>query len=405
MKEFWKAFAIVYVAMACFAVNAATNVEWSLNILRSGTVRATVTAGSLAEVTALCEARARTMTESARASHVCQTPRGTVTYVTDPTPVPVNCVVSAPVVTTSAWSACAGGSQARTVTSTRTVVTPPANGGTSCPALVTTTQETQMCTVTPPVEPPPTGNGTPLSMLPNSYPVWIGGGARHETLLGLAWDGSPVARITPPTSEQSYAGIGQFLNPATTSLAMRFEMRGGANWTTSGQSFDDNKFIIVQSQNGNRPMLNFQSAGSGCLQLAIAQGTVKQFNQATSTPIYWRGSGGEVVLWCDAPRTIAGKTVISAGQWFTISVHISCETTLHASGHIRAAVWTRSGKVADWWIPYNYDAPARCTALNLPQIGGYYNGRGNGSAESWFDLAGVTIASGPMLTPRAGFLN
>lgn len=63
---------------------------------------------------------------------------------------PVNCVASAPVETAGAWSACSAGTRTRTITSTRTVVTPPANGGLACPVLVTTRTESESCAVAPP---------------------------------------------------------------------------------------------------------------------------------------------------------------------------------------------------------------------------------------------------------------
>ncbi|MCC7045062.1 MAG: hypothetical protein IT183_14450 [Acidobacteria bacterium] len=53
------------------------------------------------------------------------------------------------------WSACSGGTQTRTETRTRTVITPASNGG-STPALSETRTASQACTVTPPPPPPPT---------------------------------------------------------------------------------------------------------------------------------------------------------------------------------------------------------------------------------------------------------
>ena len=112
-------------------------------------------------------------------------------------------------------------------------------------------------------------------------------------------------------------------------------MRAGATYASGGQSFDDNKFFIIQTQNGNRPMFNIQAAGAGCLQAAIAQGTVKQFNQSSVggvPPGGFRGEGNYRFRWCDAP----GSGIVSAGEWITISMHVTCASTLHASGSIRA---------------------------------------------------------------------
>lgn len=67
-----------------------------------------------------------------------------------PTPTPVDCVVSAPVLTAfTPWGACVAGTQTRSETWTRTVVTPPAHGGAACPALTETRTGSQSCTVAP----------------------------------------------------------------------------------------------------------------------------------------------------------------------------------------------------------------------------------------------------------------
>lgn len=272
----------------------------------------------------------------------------------------------------------------------------------------------------PPIDPPPPTAGETvgswnqatfgqpfrISMESGSYPVWVAGGARHENLAG-SWDGGRVARIYPPTGGQTYGGIGGFTLPAAAqSLSLRWEMRTGPTYASGGQGFDDNKHVIFHTQNGNRPMFNLQSAGGGCLQAAIAQGTVKQFNQNAqggSPAGYFRGNGDHRFRWCDAP----GTGVVSAGEWITISLHVTCANTLHASGSIRAVVSRRGGTVlADWWIPWNYDAPARCTNFTgIEGIGDYYNGSGNGAAGTWFDIAGVTIATNRAapLAPRVGF--
>lgn len=273
----------------------------------------------------------------------------------------------------------------------------------------------------PPVEPPPAAGETVgpwssasfsqpfrINMQSGSYPLWLAGGARHENLAG-AWDGSRFARIYPPTSEQTYGGIGTLNVPASRSLSLRWEMRAGPTYASGGQGFVDNKHVIIHTQNGNRPMFNIQSTSPTtprCLQAAIAQGTVKQFYQNSVGGVPgggFAGEGNEMFRWCD---TATRNGDVAAGEWITISIHVSCETTLHSTGHIRAAVWARGGRrLADWWIPWNWDPPARCTNMvSVEGIGDYYNGRGNGAAGTYFDIAGVTVAVNQgLLPPRAGF--
>lgn len=114
----------------------------------------------------------------------------TITPDPPPPPAPVDCVVSGPVVSTGPWSMCVSGVQSRTVTSTLTVVTPPANGGLACPVLVTTTTESQSCAVDPPpVDPPVTGN---TFYGPSSAPACV------LSLTKYSWDG----RVRTSTHEQ-----------------------------------------------------------------------------------------------------------------------------------------------------------------------------------------------------------
>lgn len=85
----------------------------------------------------------------------------TATQACTPAPTPVACVVSAwsawqP---TSAWSACVNNQQSRNERRTRTIVTPPQNGGTPCPGLDENRTATQACTSEPPPPPEVCGDG------------------------------------------------------------------------------------------------------------------------------------------------------------------------------------------------------------------------------------------------------
>jgi hypothetical protein len=72
--------------------------------------------------------------------------------VTPPTSPPVNCVVSdwSAWNSNEPWSICSAGQQSRMETRTRTVLTPPANGGAACGVLTETRLVTQACIVPPP---------------------------------------------------------------------------------------------------------------------------------------------------------------------------------------------------------------------------------------------------------------
>jgi hypothetical protein len=138
---------------------AASNVaeEWRVNLVRTGgTTQGTYTGATIQEAVANCR---KALITTVSREYDCQTPRlhMTVTVTADPPPpppAPVDCVVSAwstPVV--GEWSACANSVQTRTSSSTRTVVTPAANGGAACPSLTSSVIESRSCTVAPPPTP------------------------------------------------------------------------------------------------------------------------------------------------------------------------------------------------------------------------------------------------------------
>ncbi len=133
--------------------------EWRVNLLRGTSTQATVTAATEAAAWAACQARIPTVA-AASETWTCQTPRYVATVKPNPAPVPIDCVVSAwSDWASGSWSACSNGSQSRTETRSRTIITQAANGGAACPVLTETRTVSQPCTVEPPpVEPPATGD-------------------------------------------------------------------------------------------------------------------------------------------------------------------------------------------------------------------------------------------------------
>ena len=114
---------------------------------------------------------------------------------TTPPPTPVNCAGTWAPVPPGTWSACVNGSQSRQ--EAFTVTTPPANGGTACPASPRTV--TQPCTTTP----PPTNNNArltnaaahPSSGIANGVSVnldWTSTGSNPVTISLERPDGSTV---------------------------------------------------------------------------------------------------------------------------------------------------------------------------------------------------------------------
>lgn len=144
-------FMALIVALVPTMALATSTVEgsWSVNRLKGGSQVATHTGATADEawgkcIAAIPKSQATTTQTTGKNTYTCQTPRYVATETFSPNPAPpppVNCVVSE-------WSALEpavcpeSGQQTRT----RTIVTPPQNGGELCPELT----ETVPCTYVPP---------------------------------------------------------------------------------------------------------------------------------------------------------------------------------------------------------------------------------------------------------------
>jgi hypothetical protein len=230
-----------------------------------------------------------------------------------------------------------------------------------------------------------------------TYPVWVAGGAKHSNLAG-AWDGGRFARLTPPTGSQTYSALGAFDLPHTKSLSIRFEMRTGPTWASGSAEMVDLKFLILMTQDGKRPMMNFKTVGR-CAIMAVGAGTVKQFNQTTREPDWHHELNHAKVYWCDrASDAPARKRVVLPGEWVSVIFHVS------SGESIRGIISARDGSVlADWSIPWNYDSNwTRGSDINQLQVlGGYWNGHGNSAPGTYLDIAGVSFETGNRAPLRA----
>jgi hypothetical protein len=103
-------------------------------------------------------------------------------------PAAVNCQVSAwTLANAGPWGACTAGSQTRTETWTRTITTPPANGGLACPVLSETRTASQACVMPPPNDP---CAAEPLVVVVTTWPNKKGGAvytSSHDLASVPAW--------------------------------------------------------------------------------------------------------------------------------------------------------------------------------------------------------------------------
>jgi hypothetical protein len=125
-------------------------------------------------------------------------PGGSVTRTATVTPnsAPVDCVLSAwSMQSATAWGVCTAGQQTRTETWTRTIVTPPANGGAACGPLSEQRTGTQSCTMPPTATFTGTLSGTNTAVL-----TWQTTGATSVTINGQARALSGTVQYTISTT-------------------------------------------------------------------------------------------------------------------------------------------------------------------------------------------------------------
>jgi hypothetical protein len=147
----------LFVCGGAIAAVSISNPVWTLEYSLDGVSRKDAAASE-----ADCNGKGIVLPEPARSrTWKCVSTRVTKkeTAPPPPPPAPVDCQVSAWTDVAGEWSTCSSGTQTRTISRARSVITQPANGGQACPTLVGSSVESRTCTVDPPpVDPPPAGN-------------------------------------------------------------------------------------------------------------------------------------------------------------------------------------------------------------------------------------------------------
>jgi hypothetical protein len=146
--------ACLLVAGGALAAVTISNPVWTLEYSLDGVARKDAAASE-----ADCNGKGIMLAEPARSrTWKCVSTRVTKRATAPPPPAPVDCQVTAWTDVAGEWSTCSSGTQTRTVSRARSVITQPANGGQACPTLVGSSVESRSCTVDPPPVDPPTGN-------------------------------------------------------------------------------------------------------------------------------------------------------------------------------------------------------------------------------------------------------
>jgi hypothetical protein len=222
--------------------------------------------------------------------------------------------------------------------------------------------------------------------------LWLSGGGRHEWVATGGWNGSGAARFYPPTSEQSYTGLGQFLlglSSVPEQLNVRWLMYHGSTWR---ENANGEKLIIMnRNGNGGRPMIILREATSGGTTfetLGACDGTVCRYDAGD----FWPDGTDRL--------KIGNRPVAREGEWICIEFEANTRT-----GMIRLYIDTQDGALSGLYIqrPMDDTGPGG-TWSHVDVIGGYFNGASVADPNNYFMVDEVQIA-GSRIGPPAGFNN
>jgi hypothetical protein len=263
---------------------------------------------------------------------------------------PVDCVLSDfALTTTSPWSACVGGVQTRDEVWTRTVLTPPANGGAACGPLSETRQATQSCQI----QPPPGGHAYFDMHCASSAKLACyslrdskqldhpnNGGFAHSNARALVVTYDPVvdaARVTIDTSSNSLSNQVRLPIPAYgSSLFVTWDAWYGDEWRSGISGLETHKEFQFASP-ATRIWTEVRSRFSQAPKDQIARVDVRYYGTAFGpgsgwdyylNPAHWSGSKDAI-----GPQT--GEFVIAPKTWTRYYAHFEQDP----SGYVAFSLW------------------------------------------------------------------
>lgn len=223
-----------------------------------------------------------------------------------------------------------------------------------------------------------------------SSAVWLTDGATHTWMSTGGWRGG-AAKITPPTGDQAYGGLGQFilsgLSNVPEQLNVRWLMYHGATWRENANG--EKLIILNRSGNGGRPMIILRESSSGGQTwetMGACDGTVCRYD------------GGD--FWPDGTDAlkIGNRPVAREREWISIEFEANTRT-----GMIRLYVDTQDGALSGLYIERPMDdSGAGGVWSHIDIIGGYFNGPSTADPENYFLIDELQVA-GSRIGPPAGF--
>jgi hypothetical protein len=222
--------------------------------------------------------------------------------------------------------------------------------------------------------------------------VWLTGGATHTWLSTGGWRGG-AAKFTPPTSAQSYGGLGQYLlsglQQVPEQLNVRWLMYHGATWRENGSG--EKLIILNRNGNGGRPMIilrESQASGTTYETLGACDGTVCRYD------------GGD--FWPDGTDRlkIGNRPVAREQEWISIEFEANTRT-----GMIRLYIDSQDGQLSGLYIqkPMDDNGPGGVWS-HIDVIGGYFNEASPANPENYF-LIDELVVSSQRIGPPAGFVS
>ncbi len=226
-----------------------------------------------------------------------------------------------------------------------------------------------------------------------SSALWLTGGARHEWVSTGGWNGTGAAKIFPPTSEQSYGGLGQYIlalgSNVPEQLNVRWLQYHGSTWRENASG--EKLIILNRNGNGGRPMIILRESSSGGQTwetLGACDGTVCRYE------------GGD--YWPDGTDRlkIGNRPVAREEEWISIEFEANTRT-----GMIRLYVDTMDGRLSGLYIerPMDDSGPGG-TWSHVDIIGGYFNLASRADPNNYFMIDELQIASS-RIGPPPGFNN
>lgn len=223
--------------------------------------------------------------------------------------------------------------------------------------------------------------------------LWLTGGARHEWVPNGGWNGTGAAKIFPPTTEQSYGGLGQFIlglgSNVPEQINVRWLMYHGSTWRENASG--EKLIILNRNGNGGRPMIILRESSSGGQTwetLGACDGTVCRYDAGD----FWPDGSDRL--------KIGNRPVAREEEWICIEFEANTRT-----GMIRLYVDTLDGRLSGLYIqrPMDDSGPGG-TWSHVDIIGGYFNGASRADPNNYFMIDELQI-SNSRIGPPAGFNN